>query len=246
MPGWTNEEAIARWSRFPREALDAMEPDGDFSRRHLLNPALLRMLGDVRGQRILDAGCGHGYLSRMLAARGARVTGVEPAQALHDYAAEKEASQPLGIRYVQADLCRLPGLGGPFDAVVANMVFLDIPDWAGAMKACVGALAAGGLLVFSLIHPCFEQLAPSWREHREYRVREYFPEYEIPAPHGPSFHRPLSAYLNELARLGCDLREIAEPALDPAAAATAGPGAEAYAHLPNFLVVAARRAPQRR
>jgi hypothetical protein len=58
MRRWTNEEAIGRWAVFPREVLDALEPDGDFSRRHLLNPALLRMLGDVRGLRILDAGCG--------------------------------------------------------------------------------------------------------------------------------------------------------------------------------------------
>lgn len=242
MRRWTNEEAIGRWAVFPRDVLDAMEPDGDFSRRHLLNPALLRMLGDVRGLRILDAGCGHGYLSRMLAGGGARVTGVEPAQALYDYATEKEAAQPLGIRYVQADLCQLPGLGGPFDAVVANMVLLDIPDWTGAMKTCADALAPGGLFVFSVTHPCFEQLAPSWREHGEYRIREYFAEYEIPGPYAASFHRPLSAYLNELARLGCQLREIAEPALDPATAADAGPGAEAYVHLPNFLVVAAQGA----
>jgi SAM-dependent methyltransferase len=239
--GWTNDEAIRRWAQFPREVLDAMNPDGDFSKRHLLNPELLRMMGEVRGRRILDAGCGHGYLSRMLAARGARVTGVEPAQALFDYATEKEAAQPLGIRYVQADLCRLPDLGGPFDAVVATMVLLDIPDWTGAMKACAGALAPGGLFVFSVNHPCFEQLAPSWREHGEYRVREYFAEYEIPGPYGASFHRTLSAYLNELGRLGCQLRELAEPALDPATAAAAGNGAEAYAHLPNFLVVAARK-----
>jgi hypothetical protein len=44
-----NEEAIQRWAEFPREVLDAMEPDGDFGRRHLLNPALLRML-DSRTQ----------------------------------------------------------------------------------------------------------------------------------------------------------------------------------------------------
>ena len=120
------------------------------------------------------------------------------------------------------------------------MVLLDIPDWTGAMAACTDALAPGGLFVFSVIHPCFEQLASSWREHGEYRVREYFAEYEIRGPHAASFHRPLSAYLNELARLGCQLREIAEPALDPAVSAAAGPGAEAYVHLPNFLVVAAR------
>jgi hypothetical protein len=104
------------------------------------------------------------------------------------------------------------------------------------------ALVPGGLLVFSIIHPCFEQLASSWREHGEYHIREYFAEYEIPGSHASSFHRPLSAYLNELMRLGCQLREVDEPALDPAIAAAAGGGAEAYAHLPNFLVVAARRA----
>jgi len=54
--GWTNDEAIRRWAQFPREVLDAMAPDGDFSKRHLLNPALLRMMGEVRGRRILDAG----------------------------------------------------------------------------------------------------------------------------------------------------------------------------------------------
>ena len=79
------------------------------------------------------------------------------------------------------------------------MVFLDVPDWTGAMKACTDALAPGGLLVFSVIHPCFEQLGDSWRAHGEYRVREYFADYEIPGPHATSFHRTLSAYLNERA-----------------------------------------------
>jgi hypothetical protein len=52
---WTNDDVIQRWSEFPREVLDAMEPDGDFGRRHLLNPTLLRLLGDVPGQRINSA-----------------------------------------------------------------------------------------------------------------------------------------------------------------------------------------------
>ena len=65
MNGWTNEEAIRRWSSFPRQALDSMEPDGDFGRRNLLNPVLLRMLGAIRGQsregpRVHDHARGHG------------------------------------------------------------------------------------------------------------------------------------------------------------------------------------------
>lgn len=41
----TNEVAIQQWAAMPRHVLDAMEPEGDFAKRHLLNPVLLRMLG---------------------------------------------------------------------------------------------------------------------------------------------------------------------------------------------------------
>ncbi|MEO3752299.1 class I SAM-dependent methyltransferase [Streptomyces sp. B6B3] len=246
----TNEDAIRQWNTLPREALEAMEPDGDFAKRHLINPVLLRMLGDVRDQRILDAGCGHGYFSRMLAERGARVTGVEPTDAMFGYAREKERAHPQGIRYVQADLTRLPDLhdvhdeGDGFDAVVCSMVLPAIPDWRPAMRACVRALRPGGLFVFSVNHPAFEQLLTTWREHGAYRTRRYLEEYAIPLTYATDFHRPISAYLNELAALGCRLREIAEPGLDPdvarEAAATAS-GIESYVHLPNFLIVAAER-----
>lgn len=127
MTQWTNDAAIRRWGAMPRAVLETMEQDGDFAKRHLVNPVLLRMLGDVRGRRVLDAGSGNGYLSRMLAERGAQVVGVEPGQALFDFAMEKEAEQPRGIRYVQADLCDLPDLGS-FDAVVASMVLPAIPE----------------------------------------------------------------------------------------------------------------------
>ena len=81
------------------------------------------------------------------------------------------------------------------------------------MRACVEATAEGGLFVFTLNHPCYEQLWSSWRTHGEYRVGEYLAEYQIDGPSGPDFHRTLSSYLNELVRLGCRLTEIAEPGL---------------------------------
>jgi 2-polyprenyl-3-methyl-5-hydroxy-6-metoxy-1,4-benzoquinol methylase len=187
---WTNDTVIQRWGAMPRAVLESMEPDGDFAKRHLLNPVLLRMLGDLRGRRVLDAGCGHGYLSRMLASHGARVTAVEPGQSLFAYAAEKETQRQQGIRYLQADLCQLPDLGSPFHAVVASMVLMAIPAWAAAMKACTDALAPDGVFVFSVTHPCFEQLAPSWRKHGESAHASTSPNTRSPDPMRPTSTAP--------------------------------------------------------
>jgi 2-polyprenyl-3-methyl-5-hydroxy-6-metoxy-1,4-benzoquinol methylase len=240
---WTNEDAIRRWnSSTTRESMEATAVDGDFAKRHLVNPVLLGLLGDVRGRRVLDAGCGNGYFSRMLAERGAQVVGVEPTDAMTAFAREKEADLEQGVTYVQADLTLLPDLGGPFDAVVCSMVLMGIPDWRPAMRACVEALRPGGLFVFALVHPAFERLLGTWREHGEYRVRRYLTEYEIVGSDASDFHRPISAYLNELASLGCRLREVVEPGLDAAVAVegeSITPGIDGYVHLPNFLIVSA-------
>jgi hypothetical protein len=42
-----------------------MDPEGDFDKRVLLNPTVLDLLGDVAGHKVLDAGAGQGYFSRI-------------------------------------------------------------------------------------------------------------------------------------------------------------------------------------
>ncbi|WP_412538934.1 methyltransferase domain-containing protein [Longispora sp. K20-0274] len=240
---WTSASAIDQWNSIPHETMVAMDLDGDFAKRHLVNPTLLRMLGPLPGRRVLDAGCGQGYMSRMLARRGAEVVGVEPADTLFGYATRREAELRQDIRYVQADLTRPPALGEPFDAVVCSMVLQSIPDWRAAMRACVAALRPGGLFVFAVNHPAFENLWGTWREHGEYRLSRYLTGYDMPQRYATDFHRPLSAYFNEVVALGCALVEVAEPALDARVAREAEPtmpGITAYVDLPAFLIVAAR------
>lgn len=86
------EETIRGWETMSREAIGALDPDGDFPKRHLLNPVVLDLLGDLHGVHVLDAGCGQGYFSRMLADRGALVTGVEPAEPLFRHCVEMRRS----------------------------------------------------------------------------------------------------------------------------------------------------------
>ena len=99
-----NAEAIQAWSSVPAELIEQFGESGDTTRQYLLNPALWHLLGEVGGLRILDAGCGQGYLSRLLAQRGALVTGLEPAQPWYAYALQRERDAPLGVRYLAEDL----------------------------------------------------------------------------------------------------------------------------------------------
>ena len=100
----TNRDVIQGWSSVSPEMVAGFGEEGDVTRRYLLNPAIFAFVGTVAGKRVLDAGCGQGYLARLLANKGAVVTGVEPSDPWYTYAVEREHAEPLGIRYVQADL----------------------------------------------------------------------------------------------------------------------------------------------
>lgn len=236
----SGEAVIRSWSAVPVEEMAALDPEGDFVKKHLLNPTVFSMLGDVTDRRVLDAGCGQGYFSRLLAARGAIVVALEPADGLYQYAVAKEAELAQGVEFVQADLTEIE-LEPVFDAVVANMVFLCIPDWKGALRTCARALRPGGQLIFSIEHPCFEDASGHWHRTGHVEVTEYLADYVMPRRFAPDFHRPLSAYLNAVIAAGCRLTAVAEPRLAPELVGDLGPAAEALVHVPNFLVVSATR-----
>lgn len=234
----TTSPLIQGWEAVSLEAMRALDPDGDFPKKHLINPTIFRLVGDLTGRRVLDAGAGQGYLSRLLAVRGAVVTAVEPAAGLFEYGRTQESNHPQGITWVQADLTayRAPA---SYDVVVASMVFLSIPDWTRALEACVDALVPGGLLVFSVDHPCFEPGAAAWSADGVAPLREYLAEYVMDRPTAPDTHRTISTYLNGVLATGCRITEVAEPGLAPALVASGPPAAAAMVHIPTFLLVAA-------
>jgi 2-polyprenyl-3-methyl-5-hydroxy-6-metoxy-1,4-benzoquinol methylase len=236
----TNIEAIDEWSNAPQESLEAFGDEGDFVRQHLLNPAIFEFLGDVAGKRILDAGCGQGYLSRLLVRRGAIVTGVEPAANFYRYAIERERSEQLGISYVQEDLSALSLASNIFDAVIANKVFMDIPDYETAMRNCIAVLKPDGSFIFSLLHPCFEETGAEWVKKGYVEVREYLQEHTVRQSFAYLFHRPLSTYINFVIQEGCALQKMIEPRLDEELAQK-GSVSERYVHVPGYVVICAIR-----
>jgi SAM-dependent methyltransferase len=87
-------------------------------RIHLEAYTLERLAGDVRGARVLDLACGDGFYSRRLARRGAAATlGVDASAEMVVLGRGAETAEPLGCRYLHADVADVAALGR-FDVVV--------------------------------------------------------------------------------------------------------------------------------
>lgn len=71
------EEAIKRWDRYAKTYSATHTEQRDIHKEFFLNPTLLSFMGSVNNKKVLDAGCGEGYLSRILARFKASVTAVD-------------------------------------------------------------------------------------------------------------------------------------------------------------------------
>jgi SAM-dependent methyltransferase len=236
---YDSAEAIRRWNLHARQLLQLADFDpeeGDPHRIVLLNPALFTLLPDVQGKRVLDAGCGEGYLCRKLARLGAHVTGVD--YSVEMLAMARERTDPaLGIRYLHGNCEHMDFLDpGSFDLVVSNMVLMDLADYEAALSSMHRALVDDGILLLSICHPCFTTPDCGWVKDDEgyklyWKVDRYFIEgaYEQPVPPDAEeglilFHRTLSTYLRTLLRMGFTLVDVIEPK----------PAEEMLAQYPHF------------
>jgi len=83
-------------------------------------PAVLAMVGDVPGKRVLDAGCCAGAHAAALLERGARITGVDSSAGLLTIAADR-LGEAVDLHVV--DLADpLPFADATFDVVLASLV----------------------------------------------------------------------------------------------------------------------------
>ncbi|HEY6836883.1 MAG TPA: class I SAM-dependent methyltransferase [Gaiellaceae bacterium] len=99
----------------------------------------------VAGNRVLDAGCGTGYGSDLLAEAATEVVGVD----VDPGAFADRKPRRSNVSLTVADLRALPDELGRFDAVVCFEVLEHLDDPDPALDGLVRVLAPGGILVVS-------------------------------------------------------------------------------------------------
>lgn len=172
-------------------------------------PQLLDLLGDVAGRTVLDAGCGDGYLARILHERGARVTGIDLSPQL--IARAQQRDEQGSIAYRAADLsASLPEYAGQFDAVTSYLVLNDVADYQGFAATLAASLAPGGRLVLAFNSPYGAVV----RKH----VSDYFASGTV-TPYGSLWrlgikvyhhHRTLGEYLDAFLANGLNLVKLVD------------------------------------
>jgi SAM-dependent methyltransferase len=124
----------------------AFDDDTYLDHETWIQPALAQ-LGDVRGLRVLDYGCGHGMAAVVLARAGAHVTAFDLSGGYVEEARARARANGVQAEFVQANGEYLPFADAAFDRVwgCAILHHLDLPRAAAELRR---VLRPGGRAVF--------------------------------------------------------------------------------------------------
>ena len=163
--------------------------------------------------RVLDVGCGEGWLARALVPHGARTVGVDASPALVARARELGGGDFHVLDYdaLCADRSRP---GGAFDVIALNFALLA--ESVTPLLASLGArLAPGGRIVLQTVHPWSAAGAEGYADGWRLETFDAFGgAFEHPMPW---FFRTLESWTRALHEAGLAIACLEEPR-DPAAA----------------------------
>jgi 2-polyprenyl-3-methyl-5-hydroxy-6-metoxy-1,4-benzoquinol methylase len=157
--------------------------------------------------RVLDVGCGEGWLARAVTAPGSSVVGIDASAPLIERARELGGGEFKVLSY-EALIADPELAGGPYDTIVLNFALLS-DDVAPLLSALASALVPRGIVLIQTVHPWAaagdQPYVDGWR-------LETFDAFEdaFPSPM-PWYFRTLETWLTQIARAGLEVTHLAEP-----------------------------------
>ena len=196
---------LESWQHNAQSWIDAIRTGAIESRLKVTDQAILLAVASRQPERVLDLGCGEGWLLRALAERAINGVGVDGDATLVD-AARAAGSSPVHLaNYEQLAQAKVD-IGSDYDLICANFALLhqDIIPLLTAMNALI---APGGALVIQTLHPwsaAAGDYQDGWRQ-------ETFTGFKGQWQPMPWYFRTLSSWLNALDMAGFQLTGLQEP-----------------------------------
>ncbi len=132
------------------------DPTSEFKPLHQINPLRLDWidgLATLRGKSVLDIGCGGGILAEAMAARGARVKGIDLSHKALNVAKLHLFESRLEVDYEEISAESLAKREpGRYEVLTCLEMLEHVPDPASTVSACAGLVRPGGQVFFSTIN----------------------------------------------------------------------------------------------
>lgn len=177
----------------------------------------LNLLGDVKGKKIIELGCGGGENSIILAKKGAICTGVDISFKQLKYAKNLVKKHEVKIKLIEGDLENLVMIDDEIFDIAISIFALDwMQDLDAAFKEAYRILKKNGIFVFSIQHPIYNLLGAEDFNPKELKISTNYFEKHVTFVESTGIDlkvhaSKISDIINGLIKIGFDIEKILEP-----------------------------------
>ena len=197
-------DPTASWQANAQPWIKAVRSGAIESRRLVTDRAIVEAVAVRRPQRVLDVGCGEGWLVRALSACGIECAGLDGSMKLIEAARIAGGGEFYVCSYADMAAGKAP-VDGLFSVVVFNFALLD-QDIGPLIKAAGNLIAIGGALIIQTVHPLSAggDYVDGWRT-------EDFAGFPGSWAAMPWYFRTLESWVDTLGKCGFRIVEVQEP-----------------------------------
>lgn len=199
---------IQSWEFNAKKWIKTIENDEIESRRLVTNSAILKNILKRKPEKVLDIGCGEGWLVNTLAKHKIRTTGVDAVASLIENAKSK-GKGTFKIASYEKLTKGISFKNEPFDLISINFALFENNKTAKLLKKLPDYLTKNGKVIIQTLHPCFvdmdEFYKSGWKENNWKGLKRNFTQ-----PHSWYF-RTLKDWIKLFKKIGLKLEEIEEP-----------------------------------